>query len=81
MMIVVVKMEIQFGFEDQELCQEDTHSFLSSSDDDDDVDDDDADDDDDVDDYDDDDDGNGGNLIWLWAPSDMSGRHKLYGSG
>ena len=75
MMVMVVAMEIQFGFEEQELCQEDTHwlySFLSPSDDDDD---DDGDDDDD----DEDDDGIGINLIWLWAPSNISGRHKLYG--
>ena len=22
----------------------------------------------------------GGNLIWLWAPRDMSGKHRLYSS-
>ena len=67
--MMLVKMGIQFSFEDQALRQEDTHwlySFFSLSKDDD-------------DDYGGGGDG-GGNLIWLWAPRDMSGRNTLYSS-
>ena len=70
-------------------CVRKTHIDYTASYTDDDDDDDDNDDNDDDDDYDDDDDdndnnhlnGNGVSLIWLWSPSNMSGRHKLYGCG